>query len=70
MYILKAAFRDTVRILFFGSLKIALFAYTRFLPDSVVAAAASEGEGHAAKLLPAPWPELESLRRQPHDGHV
>jgi hypothetical protein len=65
MYILKAALLDILRILFFASLKLVLFTYSRFLSDAVVAGAAADDGGPAARLLPAagPWTELEPLRR-------
>jgi hypothetical protein len=45
MNILKLALLGSLRIAFFGFLKVALCAYTLFLPDAVFAGAACEDSG-------------------------
>lgn len=46
MNILKAALLGTLRIIFFGSLKAAIFAYTLFLSAAAFTGAAHEDNGH------------------------
>jgi hypothetical protein len=44
MNILKLALLGSLRIVFFGFLKVALCAYTLFLPDTAFAGAVREGK--------------------------
>jgi hypothetical protein len=46
MNILKAVLLATLRIVFFGSLKVALFVYVLFQSDTAVTAAPSDGNVH------------------------
>jgi hypothetical protein len=46
MNILKAALLGTLRIIFFGSLKAAIFGYTVFLSAAAFTGAAHEDNGH------------------------
>jgi hypothetical protein len=46
MTILKRALLGSLRIVVFGSLKLALFAYTLFVSDTAFVGAAPEGSGH------------------------
>jgi hypothetical protein len=48
MNIVKLALLGSLRIVLFGSLKIALCAYTLFLSDTAVAGTAREGNGHVS----------------------
>ena len=46
MTILKHALLGTLKIVFLGSLKVALFVYALFLSDTTFAGAAPEGNGY------------------------
>ena len=46
MKILKLALLGSLRIAFFGAVKVALFAYTLSLPDTALASPASEDNVH------------------------
>jgi hypothetical protein len=48
MTILKHALLGTLKIVFLGSLKVALFVYALFLSDTTFAGAAPEGNGYHA----------------------
>jgi hypothetical protein len=48
MTILKHALLGSLRIMFLGTLKFALFTYTFFLPNT--ASGGSEGDGHGGKI--------------------
>ena len=50
MTILKHALLGTLKIVFLGSLKVALFVYALFLSDTTFAGAAPEGNGYADDL--------------------
>ena len=60
MNIVKLALLGSLRIAFFGSLKVALCAYTLFLSDTALASAAREGNkiikvgASAAQQAPIP----------------
>jgi len=50
MNIVKFALLGSLRIAFFGFLKVALCAYTLFLSDTVVGGTASEGNGQVGGI--------------------
>ena len=50
MNILKLALLGSLRIVFFGSLKVALCAYTLFLSDTAIAGTARESNGHVGGI--------------------
>ncbi|HZM08300.1 MAG TPA: hypothetical protein VFC11_07610 [Methylocella sp.] len=50
MTILKHAFLGTLRIVFLGTLKFALFTYTFFLPNTVFVSGGSDSDGHGGKI--------------------
>lgn len=47
MFILKDVFLATLRIVFFGSLKLALFVYTLSLPEMAFTGTGPQAEGAA-----------------------
>jgi hypothetical protein len=47
MRVLKLALLGSLRIVFLGSLKVALFVYALFLSDTSFAGAVTEGNGHS-----------------------
>jgi hypothetical protein len=60
MNILKLALLGSLRIAFFGFLKVALRAYTLFLPDTAFAGAACEGNGQIGDTASYDAPEGNS----------
>jgi hypothetical protein len=50
MNIVKFALLGSLRIVLFGSLKVALCAYTLFLPDTIFGGTASEGNGQVGGI--------------------
>jgi len=57
MTILKHALLGTLKIVFLGSLKVALFVYALFLSDTTFAGAAPEGNGYVGDTAPYTKPE-------------
>ena len=57
MNILKLALLGSLRIAFFGFLKVALCAYTLFLSDTTFAGTAREGNGNAGDTASSAGPE-------------
>jgi hypothetical protein len=62
MSILKGALLGSLRIAFFGTLKVTLFVYTLFLSDTVVSALASDGNGPAGGVTPETQASPTALR--------
>ena len=60
MNIVKFALLGSLRIAFFGFLKVALCAYTLFLSDTVVGGTASEGNGQVGDTASYRAPEGNS----------
>lgn len=60
MNIVKLALLGFLRIAFFGSLKVALCAYTLFLSDTAIAGTAREGNGHVGGTASCAAPEGNS----------
>jgi hypothetical protein len=60
MNILKLALLGSLRIAFFGFLKVALCAYTLFLSDTAFAGTAREGNGQASDAVSYGPPEGNS----------
>jgi hypothetical protein len=60
MNILKLALLGSLRIVFFGSLKVALCAYTLFLSDTAFAGPAREGNGQVGDTASYRAPEGNS----------
>ena len=60
MNILKLALLGSLRIAFFGFLKVALCAYTLFLSDTAFAGTAREGNGQAGDAVSYGPPEGNS----------
>ena len=60
MNILKLALLGSLRIAFFGFLKVALCAYTLFLSDTAFAGAAREGNGQVGETASYGAPEGNS----------
>jgi hypothetical protein len=60
MNILKLALLGSLRIAFFGFLKVALCAYTLFLSDAAFAGAAREGNGQVGDTASCGAPEGNS----------
>jgi hypothetical protein len=60
MNILKLALLGSLRIAFFGFLKVALCAYTLFLSDTAFAGAAREGNGQVGDAASYGAPEGNS----------
>lgn len=50
MTILKHAFLGSLRIVFLGTLKFALFTYTFFLPNTAFVSGGSDSDGHGNKM--------------------
>jgi hypothetical protein len=61
MTILKHALLGTLKIVFLGSLKVALFVYALFLSDTTFAGAAPEGNAMLATPLPTPSPRTAPM---------
>jgi hypothetical protein len=59
MNILKFALLYCLRVAFFASLKVALFAYTLFLSDAAFASNVSEGNGNVGDTISSARPEPE-----------
>ena len=60
MTILKHALLGTLKIVFLGSLKVALFVYALFLSDTTFAGA--EGNGYVGDTAPYTKPEDSAMR--------
>jgi len=60
MNIVKVALLGSLRIVLFGSLKVALWAYTFFLSDTAFAGTAREGNGQASDAVSYGPPEGNS----------
>jgi hypothetical protein len=58
MNILKLALLGSLRIAFFGFLKVALCAYTLFLSDTAFAGTAREGNGQASDAVSYGHPKV------------
>ena len=61
MNILKLALLASLRIAFFGSLKVALCAYTLFLSDTAFAGPAREGNGQVGDTASYRAPEGNTI---------
>ena len=70
MNILKLALLGSLRIAFFGFLKVVLCAYTLFLPDAAFAGAACEDSGQVGDAASCPTSALVRQNWRLEEGRI